>query len=86
MGETLKMGTHLDIESELNLIKGTRRELRNNHCSTEIVERKTMKELGLKRSEIKKTYLHMYTLCHFATYVVYANLIHLAHMFLCTNE
>ncbi|CAM0879224.1 unnamed protein product [Alopecurus aequalis] len=49
MGETLRMGTHLDIESELKLIKETRLELKAN-CSTEKDERKTMKELGLKRA------------------------------------
>lgn len=50
MGETLKGGTHLDIGSELKLIKDTRRELKDN-CSSEMAEKKTMKELGLKRSE-----------------------------------
>lgn len=49
MGETLRVGTHLDIESELNLIEETMRELKAN-CSTEKAERKTMKELGLKRA------------------------------------
>ncbi|CAM0879225.1 unnamed protein product [Alopecurus aequalis] len=49
MGETLRVGTHLDIESELNLIEETRRELRAN-SSTEKAERKIMKELGLKRA------------------------------------
>ncbi|VAH55524.1 unnamed protein product [Triticum turgidum subsp. durum] len=49
MGETLRVGTHLDIESEINLIKEARRELRAN-CSTEKAEKKTMKELGLKRA------------------------------------
>jgi hypothetical protein len=53
MGETLRVGTHLDIESELNLIKEARIELEAN-CSTEKAERKTMKELGLKRLETKK--------------------------------
>ena len=51
MGETLRVGTHLDIESELNLIEETRKELRAN-SSTEKAERKIMKELGLKRSDI----------------------------------
>jgi hypothetical protein len=50
MGETLREGTHLDIESELNLIKETRRELKAK-CSSEKAERRTMKELGLKRSD-----------------------------------
>jgi len=49
LGETLREGTHLDIESELNLIKETRRELKANH-SSEKAERRTMKELGLKRA------------------------------------
>ncbi|CAM0910209.1 unnamed protein product [Alopecurus aequalis] len=49
MGETLREGTYLDIESELNLIKETRRELKAN-CSSEKDERRTMKELGLKRA------------------------------------
>ncbi|KAG8046963.1 hypothetical protein GUJ93_ZPchr0008g14139 [Zizania palustris] len=49
MGETLREGTHLDIESELNLIKETRREILAN-CSSEITEKRTMKELGLKRA------------------------------------
>jgi fatty acyl-CoA reductase len=48
LGETLREGTQLDIESELNLIKETRGELKAN-CSSEKVERRTMKELGLKR-------------------------------------
>lgn len=49
IGETLKVGTHLDIKFELNLIKETMRELEAN-CSTEKSRRKTMKELGLKRA------------------------------------
>ncbi|KAF7103009.1 hypothetical protein CFC21_104052 [Triticum aestivum] len=49
MGETLREGTHLDIESELTLIRETRRELKDN-CSSEKAERRTMKELGLKRA------------------------------------
>ncbi|GJN09629.1 hypothetical protein PR202_ga27652 [Eleusine coracana subsp. coracana] len=49
MGQTLKGGTHLDIESELKLIQQTRRELKEN-CSSERAEKKTMKELGLKRA------------------------------------
>ncbi|KAF7026842.1 hypothetical protein CFC21_038929 [Triticum aestivum] len=49
MGETLKVGTHLDIESELILVKETMRELKAS-CSTEKDGRKTMKELGLKRT------------------------------------
>jgi fatty acyl-CoA reductase len=48
MGETLRVGTHLDIEFELNLIEETRREVRAN-SSTQKAENKTMKELGLKR-------------------------------------
>ncbi|VAH55540.1 unnamed protein product [Triticum turgidum subsp. durum] len=49
MGETIKVGTHLDIESELNLIKETMQELKAS-CSMEKAGRKTMKELGLKRA------------------------------------
>ncbi|VAH70250.1 unnamed protein product [Triticum turgidum subsp. durum] len=49
MGDTLRAGTHLDVESELNLIKHTKMEL-NANCATERAERKTMKELGLKRA------------------------------------
>uniref|UniRef100_A0A453DPT7 Fatty acyl-CoA reductase n=1 Tax=Aegilops tauschii subsp. strangulata TaxID=200361 RepID=A0A453DPT7_AEGTS len=49
MGETLRVGTYLDIESELNLINKTKRELIAN-CSTDKVVRKAMKELGLKRA------------------------------------
>ncbi|KAF7093458.1 hypothetical protein CFC21_095868 [Triticum aestivum] len=49
MGDTLREGTHLDIESELNLIKHTQMELKAN-CATDKAERKTMKELGLKRA------------------------------------
>lgn len=49
MGETLKVGTNLDTEFELNLIKETMRELKDS-CSTEKAGRKTMKELGLKRA------------------------------------
>uniref|UniRef100_A0ACD5ZA79 Uncharacterized protein n=1 Tax=Avena sativa TaxID=4498 RepID=A0ACD5ZA79_AVESA len=49
MCETLKVGTYLDIESEENLIKGTTIELKAN-CYTEKAEKKTMKELGLKRA------------------------------------
>lgn len=40
----------MDIESELDLIKETRSELKAN-CSSEKAERRTMKELGLKRSD-----------------------------------
>ncbi|KAF7106504.1 hypothetical protein CFC21_107225 [Triticum aestivum] len=49
MGDTLREGTHLDIESELNLIKHTQMELKAN-CATDKAQRKTMKELGLKRA------------------------------------
>ncbi|KAM3345797.1 hypothetical protein ACQJBY_020370 [Aegilops geniculata] len=49
MGETLRVGTHLDIESELNLIKETKRELRDDG-STEKEEMKVMKKLGLTRT------------------------------------
>ncbi|VAH55504.1 unnamed protein product [Triticum turgidum subsp. durum] len=49
MGETLRVGTYLDIESELNLINKTKRELIANR-STDKVVRKAMKELGLKRA------------------------------------
>ncbi|KAM0871610.1 hypothetical protein ACQ4PT_039262 [Festuca glaucescens] len=49
MGETLREGTHLDIESELNLIKDALIELSTN-SSSEKTERRTMKELGLKRA------------------------------------
>uniref|UniRef100_A0ACD5VZJ7 Uncharacterized protein n=1 Tax=Avena sativa TaxID=4498 RepID=A0ACD5VZJ7_AVESA len=49
MGETLREGTHLDIESELNLIKGTLIQL-NNNFSSEKTERRIMKELGLERA------------------------------------
>ncbi|KAL5231799.1 hypothetical protein ABZP36_030575 [Zizania latifolia] len=49
MGETLREGTHLDIGSELNLIKDTRREMKAN-CSSEKAEKRAMKELGLKRA------------------------------------
>ena len=48
LGETLTEGTQLDIESELNLIKETRRELKANR-SSEKAERRIMKELGLNR-------------------------------------
>jgi fatty acyl-CoA reductase len=48
MGESLRVGTHLDIESKLNLIKETRPEVRANSY-TQKAENKTMKELGLKR-------------------------------------
>ncbi|KAM0848211.1 hypothetical protein ACQ4PT_054535 [Festuca glaucescens] len=47
MGETLKMGTYLDIEAELKLIEDTRRELKAQG-STERNEKNVMKELGLK--------------------------------------
>ncbi|KAL6649097.1 hypothetical protein ACP70R_013321 [Stipagrostis hirtigluma subsp. patula] len=49
MGETLREGVRLEIESEQNLIKETRRELRAN-CSSERTEKRAMKELGLKRA------------------------------------
>ncbi|KAF0900365.1 hypothetical protein E2562_031106 [Oryza meyeriana var. granulata] len=49
MGQTLREGTHLDITSELNLIKETRREMKANCCS-EKTEKRTMKEFGLKRA------------------------------------
>jgi hypothetical protein len=57
LGNTLREGTNLDIESELNLIKETRRELKAN-CSSEKAERRTMKELGLKRSDTKNLFYH----------------------------
>ncbi|XP_047059710.1 fatty acyl-CoA reductase 1-like [Lolium rigidum] len=49
MGETQREGTHLDIESELNLIKDTLIEL-NTNSSSENTERGAMKELGRKRA------------------------------------
>jgi fatty acyl-CoA reductase len=49
MGETLREGADLDIESELNLIKEIRMDMETNN-SSEKVEKRTMKELGLKRS------------------------------------
>jgi fatty acyl-CoA reductase len=56
MGETLREGTHLDIVSELNLIKGTLIELnKNSNSFSEKTERRIMKELGLKRSDKKTT-------------------------------
>lgn len=60
MGETLKVGTHLDIESELNLIKETLQELKDN-CSTELAGRKTMKEIGLKRSDRNINIYYVYS-------------------------
>uniref|UniRef100_A0A8R7PMK1 Fatty acyl-CoA reductase n=1 Tax=Triticum urartu TaxID=4572 RepID=A0A8R7PMK1_TRIUA len=61
MGETIKVGTHLEIESELNLIKVTMQELKAS-CSTEKAGRKTMKELGLKRldTNININYVYSY--------------------------
>jgi fatty acyl-CoA reductase len=53
MGETLREGTHLNIKSELNLIKDTLVEL-NISSSSEKADRRTMKELGLKRSDFFK--------------------------------
>jgi fatty acyl-CoA reductase len=53
MGETQREGTHLDIESELNLIKDTLIEL-NTNSSSENTERGAMKELGLKRLDKKR--------------------------------
>ncbi|RCV30482.1 hypothetical protein SETIT_6G098600v2 [Setaria italica] len=49
VGETLREGGDLDIESELNLIKEIRIDMETN-CSPEKVEKRTMKELGLKRA------------------------------------
>ncbi|CAO2189019.1 unnamed protein product [Urochloa humidicola] len=49
VGETLREGAHLDIESELNLIKESRREVKAKY-SSERAEKRTMKELGLKRA------------------------------------
>jgi fatty acyl-CoA reductase len=49
MGETLREGTHLDINFELNLIKDTLIKL-NINSSSEKADLRTMKELGLKRS------------------------------------
>ncbi|XP_006659273.1 putative fatty acyl-CoA reductase 7 [Oryza brachyantha] len=49
MGQALSEGTQLDITSELNLIKETRRDLKAN-CCPEKTEKRTMKELGLKRA------------------------------------
>ncbi|CAM0942713.1 unnamed protein product [Alopecurus aequalis] len=49
MGETLRVGTHLDINSELNLINDTRIEMEAN-CSSEMAKKKAMKEIGLKRA------------------------------------
>uniref|UniRef100_A0A8I6XJH4 Fatty acyl-CoA reductase n=1 Tax=Hordeum vulgare subsp. vulgare TaxID=112509 RepID=A0A8I6XJH4_HORVV len=50
MGESLRVGTNTDIESELNLIQQIMGELKAN-SSTVMDERKTMKELGLMRAQ-----------------------------------
>lgn len=50
MGQALREGRHLDITSELNLIKETRREMKASNRCSEKTEKRTMKELGLKRS------------------------------------
>ena len=84
MGETLREGTHLDIESELNLIKETRRELKDN-CSSEKAVRRTMKELGLKRSDTNNFVLRMGKNMHVYCFVSLVN--NTANLlFLCTNE
>ncbi|KAE8798403.1 fatty acyl-CoA reductase 1-like [Hordeum vulgare] len=49
MGESLRVGTNTDIESELNFIQQIMGELKAN-SSTVMDERKTMKELGLMRA------------------------------------
>ncbi|XP_020112859.1 probable fatty acyl-CoA reductase 4 isoform X1 [Ananas comosus] len=49
MGETLKGNSYLDIEAELNLVKERKRELDFDQ-STDNIEKKTMKELGLTRA------------------------------------
>lgn len=49
MGEALRKGARLNIESEINLIKETRRDLKAKCCS-EKAEKRSMKELGLKRA------------------------------------
>uniref|UniRef100_A0A0E0LTH3 Fatty acyl-CoA reductase n=1 Tax=Oryza punctata TaxID=4537 RepID=A0A0E0LTH3_ORYPU len=51
MGQALREGRHLDITSELNLIKETRREMKASNCCSEKTEKRTMKELGLKRAK-----------------------------------
>ena len=75
MGETLRVGTHLDIESELNLIKQTQIELKAN-CATDKAERKTMKELGLKRLETK----HKCTLVYLSVTIVTQLVTHFSSM------
>nr|BAD31294.1 putative fatty acyl coA reductase [Oryza sativa Japonica Group]BAD31814.1 putative fatty acyl coA reductase [Oryza sativa Japonica Group] len=51
MGQALREGRHLDITSELNLIKETRREMKASNRCSEKTEKRTMKELGLKRAK-----------------------------------
>ena len=73
MGDTLRAGTHLDVESELNLIKHTKMEL-NANCATERAERKTMKELGLKRLETKHKCTLVYLSVTIVTRILYLHI------------
>lgn len=56
MGQALREGRHLDITSELNLIKETRREMKASNRCSEKTEKRTMKELGLKRSATNQSW------------------------------
>ncbi|XP_006664917.1 fatty acyl-CoA reductase 1-like [Oryza brachyantha] len=49
MNEALRNGPHLDITSELNLIKETKIDMRAKCCSMK-TEKRTMKNLGLERA------------------------------------
>ncbi|CAO2173396.1 unnamed protein product [Urochloa humidicola] len=50
IGELLKQGCHLDIDAELKLVASIKAELMHSSGNLELLERKTMKKLGLKRA------------------------------------
>lgn len=53
-GETLREGTYLDIEAELRLVRDINKELEaSDSLGTHKAQRKTMKELGLKRYNLQ---------------------------------
>lgn len=49
-GETLREGTHLDIEAEVRLVRDLKKQLEATGDSSAKAERKSMKELGLTRA------------------------------------
>jgi alcohol-forming fatty acyl-CoA reductase len=49
-GESLRDGTHLDIDAELRLVREVKNEIADRDDAQKTKERKAMKELGVQRA------------------------------------